>query len=483
MSDSPLLTLPYLAAAQAQKHVTHNEALSMLDGLVHLAVLSRVLATPPASPLDGDRYLIPAGATGGWSNHVGQIALRMEGAWRYVVPREGWRMWVSNEDALLTFDGTIWIAASVPGSLQNLSLLGVNATADPTNKLTVASQAALFNNVGSGVQVKLNKNAVSDSASFLFQTGFSGRAEIGTTGDDSFHIKVSSNGSAFNESLIIANASGLVTFKNGTVFDPVATDPASPSNGQVWYNSTTGKFRARQNGANVDVIGGGGGTPGGTSGQLQVNNAGTFAGVTLGGDASVNTGTGALTIETGAVTLGKMATLAPNSIVGNNTGAAATPIALTAAQVKALLAISTADVAGLGALATAGSINLATQATGLLPTTSLPFFGGAGDIVSSNGSNELGIKTGAVTLDKMVTMGAARLIGNNTAGIAAPQHLTATQVTAMLDGFTTALKGLVPASGGGTSNFLRADGTWAAPASGGGGSSLDYLAISQGAEL
>ena len=49
------LLLPYLLAAQAQKHVTVNEALRLLDGLVQFAVLDRHLTAPPASPADGDR--------------------------------------------------------------------------------------------------------------------------------------------------------------------------------------------------------------------------------------------------------------------------------------------------------------------------------------------------------------------------------------------------------------------------------------------
>lgn len=49
-----------------------------------------------------------------------------------------------------------------------------------------------------------------------------------------------------------------------------------------------------------------------------------------------------------------------------------------------------------------------------------------------------------------------------------PSYLTPTQVTANLNLFTTSLQGLVPGSGGGTTNFLRADGTWAAPPGGGG---------------
>jgi hypothetical protein len=255
MSDTPLLALPYLAASQAQKHVTHNEALSVIDGLLHLAVISRVLATPPATPLDGDRYLIAAAPTASWATHGGHIALRMEGAWRFLIPRKGWQMWVEAENALLVFDGTNWISPGVPSSLQNLTLLGVNATADATNKLAVSSASVLFNNVGAGVQFKVNKNTVTDTASLLLQTGFSGRAEIGTTGDDHLHFKVSANGSAFNESLIITNSSGLVTAKNNLTLDPQAADPATPGNGQLWYNATTGKFRGQQNGASIDLAG------------------------------------------------------------------------------------------------------------------------------------------------------------------------------------------------------------------------------------
>jgi Protein of unknown function (DUF2793) len=138
--------------------------------------------------------------------------------------------------------------------------IGVNTTGDATNKLAVNSSAILFNNIGAGVQVKVNKAAVGDTASFLFQTGFSGRAEIGTTGDDDFHFKVSADGATYFESLWITGASGLVTVKNGFVLDPAAGDPATPVNGQVWYNSTSGKFRKRENGvtSNLDTTGSGG---------------------------------------------------------------------------------------------------------------------------------------------------------------------------------------------------------------------------------
>ena len=78
------------------------------------------------------------------------------------------------------------------------------------------------------------------------------------------------------------------------------------------------------------------------------------------------------------------------------------------------------------------------------------------------------IASAAVTLAKMANLAANSIIGNNTGVAATPIALTGTQVTALLDTFTSTLKGLAPASGGGTTNFLRADGTWATPAGGSG---------------
>ncbi len=78
----------------------------------------------------------------------------------------------------------------------------------------------------------------------------------------------------------------------------------------------------------------------------------------------------------------------------------------------------------------------------------------------------------------LTNMAAHTYKGNNTGSTAAPTDVTSTQLTADLNTFTSSLQGLAPASGGGTTNFLRADGTWAAPSGGGGGTlwSKDYMA-------
>jgi len=214
MTDTPNLALPYIFAAQAQKHVTHNEAIRALDCLVQLSVADRHLAAPPGSPVEGERYLVAAAASGAWVGQSGRIAAFQDGAWAFYVPRDGWIVWVADENVALVYDGGAW--STLVGGPIAATTLGINgATADTTNRLAVTSPATLFNHAGNGHQVKVNKNAAGDTASFLYQTGFSGRAEIGLTGDDDFHFKVSSNGSAWFEGIRIDRANGRVSFPSG----------------------------------------------------------------------------------------------------------------------------------------------------------------------------------------------------------------------------------------------------------------------------
>jgi len=127
MSDATThLLLPYILAAQAQKHVTHNEALRLLDGLVQLSVLDRDLTAPPGSPNDGDRYIVASGGTGDWAGWDLNVALFTDGAWLRHPPRTGWRAWVEDEGLVLVYDGTGWVGTT-PNVLQDLALLGARA--------------------------------------------------------------------------------------------------------------------------------------------------------------------------------------------------------------------------------------------------------------------------------------------------------------------------------------------------------------------
>ena len=222
VDDTPNLGLPYIMAAQSQKHVTHNEAIRALDAVVQLAVLDRDLAAPPVSPAEGDRYIVAASPTGDWDGQSGNIAAFQDGAWVFLSPNEGWIAWIADEEAAVVWSNSGWTALTTSGGGGgatgdgNFTTVGINATADATNRLSLSSPATLLNNAGAGHQLKINKAAAGDTASLLYQSAWSGRAELGLAGDDDFRFKVSPDGSAWREAIVIDRSTGVVTFPFNT---------------------------------------------------------------------------------------------------------------------------------------------------------------------------------------------------------------------------------------------------------------------------
>jgi hypothetical protein len=245
MTDTPNLGLPCIEGSQAQKHITHNDALRILDSLVQLVVLDRDLTAPPGSPSDGQRWIVKAGATGAWAGHDNVIAAWQDGAWLFSAPQTGWLAYMADEGALVAWSGSAWVdAIAALTSLNNMTLLGVGnmtllgvgTNADATNPFSAKLNNTLFTakTVAEGgdgdLRYKLSKEASANTLSFLFQDGYSGRAEIGLTGDDDFHFKVSADGSTWLDALVIDKSSGRVTLSQGFA------NPPAPFDAIAWEN-------------------------------------------------------------------------------------------------------------------------------------------------------------------------------------------------------------------------------------------------------
>jgi hypothetical protein len=230
---SPRLGLDYVMTAQAQKHVTVNESLRRLDALVQATVVSRTVDDQPASPAEGEAYILTAQATGvDWAlMTANSLAVFRDAEWVGIVPGEGWRAWVEDEQAMRVFHGGAWeLLWDSITSLQELQHFGLGTTADSANPFAAKLNAALWTARAAGeggtgdLRYTLNKEAGTNTLSLLVQSAYSGRAELGLIGDDTFRLKLSLDGTVWQdvlqatpERLDVLAATGLwVAGLNGT---------------------------------------------------------------------------------------------------------------------------------------------------------------------------------------------------------------------------------------------------------------------------
>ena len=118
MVNTPNLNLSLLDAAQAQKHITVNEAVSRLDCLV-MGAVNTVGATVPPSIIDGEAHLVGPGATGDWAGRDNHIAFAINNGWDFFLPRLGWQVWSLADHMWFFFGGAEWVpqvVACSPGS-------------------------------------------------------------------------------------------------------------------------------------------------------------------------------------------------------------------------------------------------------------------------------------------------------------------------------------------------------------------------------
>ncbi len=108
--NSDRFSLPLLQAGQAQKELTHNEALTLIDMLIHAQVESMTLGSPPSGAAVGQCWVVAPGASGAWAGHDSALAGLTLGGWRFASPRKGVHVLCAADGQGYTHDGTVWQA-------------------------------------------------------------------------------------------------------------------------------------------------------------------------------------------------------------------------------------------------------------------------------------------------------------------------------------------------------------------------------------
>jgi hypothetical protein len=211
MDTTPRFAMPMIMAAQAQKHLTHNEALAQLETLVQPVVQDLSALTPPTSPNAADCVIVGDGATDAFAGKDGDIATWIADAWHFHTPQAGWMVVLASDGRAYVFSAGEWGPLAAPPVQDNLGQIGINTQSSTTNRLAVASDASLFTASANNHRVTINKAGLADTASLVFKSGWSGRAEIGLSGDDRFALKVSKDGSTWHEALSVNPDGGHVS--------------------------------------------------------------------------------------------------------------------------------------------------------------------------------------------------------------------------------------------------------------------------------
>lgn len=262
MSETSQLKLPLLQPAQAQKHVTVNEALALLDQLVQMSVSSAELKTPPAFPTEGARYIVAAPATDVWLGQEGRIAAFLAGGWVFHQPAEGWLVWDAAQQQALVYTEDRWRALIVKDDTCQTDALGIGTAPDDLNRFAFSGTHALMTSDGS-LDLTMNKTGAEAEASMSFKSDYVLRAMFGLLGNDEFSMKIRTDAGDYKTALALDGQSAMVRLPQGLVLGGGGSVPEGVEDGAIWYDAALPGFQSRVNGHNQVLGAGGGGAVGG----------------------------------------------------------------------------------------------------------------------------------------------------------------------------------------------------------------------------
>lgn len=158
------------------------------------SVKDQNLTAPPGSPVEADRYIIPAGATGVWAGKTNQIAEYAAGSWSYYVPAVGWTAYVDDEQKIYSWNGSAWVRTG--GALQTITAGSGLAGGGQADAVTLnigagygvtVSADAIAVTAGKGITVDASGVAANvDGSSIVYDAGNGNRLTVGSIDGGTF---------------------------------------------------------------------------------------------------------------------------------------------------------------------------------------------------------------------------------------------------------------------------------------------------------
>lgn len=143
MSSTPNFSMPLLHAAQAQKEITHNEALVLVDALLRGTVKAMLDDPAPLTPVAGQAWIVGAAPVGGWAGQAAKIAVFTEGGWRFATAPAGLQLRDEAAAICRRFDGSAWAAYPPIAAPTGGSVVDVEARSTLASVLGALQQAGL----------------------------------------------------------------------------------------------------------------------------------------------------------------------------------------------------------------------------------------------------------------------------------------------------------------------------------------------------
>lgn len=209
MAISTNLGFNFIDQSQSQKEVTANSAFTVIDALMNIGAITRTLATPPGSPATGDLYIIASSPTGAWSGKANNITYYNQ-TWNFIAPKEGIRIWVSDEDKIYIWNGSAWVTQQVKefiaGRIDTAANKDYTLIVDCPYALTITETTTQSASGTCTATFKINTTALggtANSVSTTKQSQTQASANSASAGDK-IVMTVSSNSSCIDLSYRIA---------------------------------------------------------------------------------------------------------------------------------------------------------------------------------------------------------------------------------------------------------------------------------------